>query len=291
MNELQRRGRSRRVSKLVVQYIVLTLIAAAIAFPIYITVLNSTLSYEQILNTRLFPPNPFSGSTWSELGTAYSSAWSDGTMGRYLFNSFIMTICIVIGQVVTGVLAGYAFAYLRFPLRKALFFLFLATLMIPFEVTVLSNLKFISDLGLYDSYAALCLPFLATGFGAFLMRQAFLSVPSDLWDAAQLDGYGHLRFLWKVALPIVRPSVAAVTVFAALSAWGQYLWPQLAASGKPGHDLRTVQVGVGVLVQKSVTSINVGYAGLVLAMIPLVIVLIVFQRQLIRGLTAGAVKG
>ncbi|MFZ4516582.1 MAG: carbohydrate ABC transporter permease [Acidimicrobiia bacterium] len=291
MNDLRRRGRNVRILRIVGLYLALSIAAAAIVFPVYVTVVNSTLSYGDILNTRVIPPNPFRAATWTTIAHSYSAAWSDGTMGRYLFNSAIMTVCIVVGQVMTGVLAGYAFAYLRFPLKRVLFFLFLATLMIPFEVTLLSNLKFISSLGLYDTYAALCLPFLATGFGAFLMRQAFLGVPNDLWDAAQLDGYGHLRFLWKVALPIVRPSVAALTVFGALSAWGQYLWPQLAASGRPEHDLRTVQIGVGVLVQQNATSINVAYAGLVLAMVPIVIVLIIFQKQLIRGLTAGAVKG
>ena len=291
MTELTRRGRSTRVLKRIGWYSLLTVVAAIIVFPVYITVLNSTLTYEQILNSRLVPPNPFNPDVWTGMADAYREAWTDGNMADYLLNSTVMTICIVVGQVVTGVLAGYAFAYLRFPLKRTLFVVFLMTLMIPFEVTLISNLQFISDIGLYNSYAGLALPFLATGFAAFLMRQAFLALPRDLWEAAELDGYGHLRFLWKVALPLVRPSVAALTVFAALTAWGQYLWPQLVTSGPPGYDMRTVQIGVGVLVGKSATSINVAYAGLVLAMIPLIVVLIAFQKQLIRGLTAGAVKG
>jgi sn-glycerol 3-phosphate transport system permease protein len=291
MTDLTRRGRGARIFKQAVWYGLLTVVAALIGFPVYITVLNSTLTYEQILNTRLVPPNPLNPEVWSGVWGAYSQAWTDGNMGGFLLNSTVMTICIVVGQVVTGVLAGYAFAYLRFPLKRTLFVVFLATLMIPFEVTLIANLQFISDVGLYDSYAGLALPFLATGFAAFLMRQAFLALPRDLWEAAELDGYGHLRFLWKIALPLVRPSVAALTVFAALAAWGQYLWPQLATSGPPGQDLRTVQIGVGGLIARSATEVNVGYAGLVLAMIPLIVVLVLFQRQLIRGLTAGAVKG
>ena len=287
MSELQRVGRNTRLLKNIGWYTVLTIVAAIIVFPVYVTVLNATLGYGDILTTRLIPPNPFSSDTWSTIADSFSSAWGEGHMGRYLTNSIIMTVCITVGQVVTAVLAGYAFAYLRFPLKRVLFVLFLMTLMVPFETTVFPNLQFMKATGLNDTYAALCLPFLATGFGAFLMRQAFLSLPPDLWDAAQLDGYGHLRFLWKVALPLVRPSVAALTVFAALSAWGQYLWPQVATSEKHW----TVQIGVGFLASQKLTAINVAYAGLVIAMVPLVVVLIGFQKQLIRGLTAGAVKG
>lgn len=287
MSELVRVGRNTKLLKTIGWYVVLTIVAAIIIFPVYVTVLNSTLSYGDILSTRLLPPNPFSAETWSTMADAFTSAWGDGHMGRYLTNSFIMTLCITVGQVVTGVLAGYAFAYLRFPLKRTLFVIFLMTLMVPFETTVFPNLQFMKAVGLNDTYAALCLPFLATGFGAFLMRQAFLSLPRDLWDAAQLDGYGHLRFLWRVALPLVRPSVAALTVFAALSAWGQYLWPQVATS-EPHW---TVQIGVGFLASQKLTAINVAYAGLVIAMVPLIVVLVGFQKQLIRGLTAGAVKG
>jgi sn-glycerol 3-phosphate transport system permease protein len=291
MTDVVRRGRGKRIAKSVAWYALLTAVAAVIVFPVYVTVVNSLLSYDQILSAHLLPPNPFNPQVWSDASDYYAQAWSEGHMGRFLLNSFVMTICIVIGQVVTGVLAGYAFAYLRFPFKRTLFVVFLATLMIPFEVTVVANLSFISNIGLYDTYAGLVLPFLATGFAAFLMRQAFLALPRDLWEAAELDGYGHLRYLWKVALPLVRPTVAALTVFAALGAWGQYLWPKLVTSGQPNHDLRTVQIGVRELFAQNITNFNIGYAGLVLAMIPLLIVLLAFQKQLIRGLTAGAVKG
>ena len=116
-----------------------------------------------------------------------------------------MTIIITVGQVVTAILAGYAFAFLEFPFKRTLFFVFLATLMVPFEVTIVANVQTISSLGWYDTYLGLAVPFLATGFGAFLMRQAFLQVPRDLSDAAALDGYGHWRFMTRVAVPLARP--------------------------------------------------------------------------------------
>ena len=119
-----------------------------------------------------FPTNP----QWD----SYTKAWDAGNMSRYLVNSAIVTIIITIGQVVTAVLAGYAFAFLEFPFKRILFVTFLATLMVPFEITIVTNLATINDLGWYDSYQGLAVPFLATGFGAFLMRQAFLQVPRDL---------------------------------------------------------------------------------------------------------------
>ena len=209
-------------------------------------------------------------------------------MGTYLKNSFIVTFIITVGQVLTAILAGYAFAFLEFPFKRTLFVVFLATLMVPFEVTIVTNVATISDLGWYNTYAGLAVPFLATGFGAFLMRQAFLTLPHDLRDAAALDGYGHWRFLWRVAVPLARPAVAALTVFAFLAAWNQYLWPLLITKD---DKLRTVQIGLKQLQQVSIDQVNITFAGAIIAVIPLVILLLFFQKQLVRGLTAGAVKG
>ena len=195
---------------------------------------------------------------------------------------------ITVGQVVTAILAGYAFAFLEFPFKRTLFFVFLATLMVPFEVTIVANVQTVSSLGWYDTYLGLAVPFLATGFGAFLMRQAFLQVPRDLSDAAALDGYGHWRFMTRVAVPLARPAVAALTVFAFLGAWNQYLWPLLVTKD---DRLRTVQIGLKQLRSTQLSDINVTFAGAIIAVIPIVILLLLFQKHLVRGLTAGAVKG
>jgi len=190
--------------------------------------------------------------------------------------------------VITAILAGYAFAILEFPFKRTLFVVFLATLMVPFEVTIVTNVSTISDIGWYNTYAGLAVPFLATGFGAFLMRQTFLTLPGELRDAAALDGYGHWRFLWRVAVPLARPAVAALTVFAFLAAWNQYLWPLVSTGGTAPLD--TVQIGLKQLLGTQVSQIPVSLAGAVIAFVPLVILLLVFQKQLVRSLTAGAVK-
>lgn len=165
-------GRQRFVS-----YVGLISIALAMAFPLWVTLVNSVSTPAQITSR---PPTLFPTSISLD---GFRQAIDAGMLG-YIGNSVIQTILIVIGQVFTAVCAGYAFAFLRFPLKRTLFVLFLSTMMIPFEVTVVTNLTTIRDLGLYNTYAGLAVPFMATGFGAFMMRQAFLGVPDELRDAA-----------------------------------------------------------------------------------------------------------
>ena len=263
-------------------YLLLTVLAFIVLFPIYITVVNSLLRPIDIASRppKFFPFHP----QWS----SYSKAWNDGNMSEYLKNSFIVTTIITVGQVVTAILAGYAFAFLEFPFKRLLFYVFLATLMVPFEVTIVANVQTINSLGWYDTYLGLAVPFLATGFGAFLMRQSFLQVPRDLSDAAALDGYGHWKFMTRVAVPLARPAVAALAVFGFLGAWNQYLWPLLITKDDT-H--RTVQIGLKQLSSTQLSDINVTFAGAIIAVIPIAILLLLFQKHLVRGLTAGAVKG
>src|SRR5271170_1144325 len=272
----------RRGLRTVGSYVLLTIGAIIILFPIYVTIVNSLLPTDQLVHQPppLFPTNP----QWHD----YSAAWNGGQMSKYMATSAIMTLIIVVGQLVTSVLAAYAFAFLTFPFERTLFVVCLATLMIPLEVTFITNLDTITSLHWFNSYAGLSVPFLATGFGIFLLRQAFLQIPRDLQEAACLDGYGHLRFMTKVAVPLARPALAALAVFSFLGAWNQYLWPLVSTGGTT--PLYTVQIGLKELLGTQASTIPVALAGAVIAFVPLVILLLVFQKQLVRSLTAGAVK-
>jgi sn-glycerol 3-phosphate transport system permease protein len=263
-------------------YALLTAGAIVVLFPIYVTIVNSLLVPDQLVQQPppLFPTDP----QWSH----YATAWTSGQLSKYMTTSAIMTVIIVVGQLVTSTLAAYAFAFLRFPFKRTLFVVCLTTLMIPLEVTFITNLDTISSLHWFNSYEGLSVPFLATGFGIFLLRQAFLQIPRDLQEAAQLDGYGHLRFLTRVAVPLARPSLAALGVFSFLGAWNQYLWPLVSTGGTT--PLNTVQIGLKQLIGTQVSQIPVSLAGAVIAFVPLLILLLVFQKQLVRSLTAGAVK-
>jgi sn-glycerol 3-phosphate transport system permease protein len=218
----------------------------------------------------------------------FSDAFTKANLDRYLVNSAIVAVAITVGQVLTSILSAYAFAFLDFPLKRTVFALFLATLMIPTEIIAVANFDTIESLDWTDTYQGLAVPFLAFAFGTFLLRQAFLAIPRDLREAAQLDGYGHWGFLWRVAVPLARPAIAALATFSFLVAWNQYLWPLLVTND---DDHRTVQVGLRQLIDPNPDAIGITMAGTLLAALPMFLVLVVFQRHLVRGLTAGAVKG
>jgi sn-glycerol 3-phosphate transport system permease protein len=269
-------------ARLVGRYLVLAAVAVVVLLPIYVTLIGALKPGRELLDfPRSLLPVDLTLDT-------FRTAWGDGRLSRYLLNSLIVATAITAGQLVTATLAAYAFAFLEFPFRRVLFGVFLATLMVPIEVTVIANFQTIQSLHWVNTYQALIVPFLATALGTFLLRQVFLTVPQDLRDAAALDGIGHWRFLWGVAVPLARPTLGAVALLAFLGSWNQYLWPLRVTDS---DTVRTVQIGLKQFATSNVDQLNVGMAGAILAGLPIVIVLILFQRQLIRGLSAGAVKG
>lgn len=271
-----------RALRTVGRYALLITVAAAVLLPIYATLVAALKPGNQVLN-RPFVPGPITLDVFRD-------AWTQGRMGRYLVNSAVVAIIVTVVQLVTSVLSAYAFTFLRFPLRNGLFVVFLATLLVPLESTLVVNRRTIDSLGWLNTFQGLTVPFLATAFGTFLLRQVFRQIPSELREAAQMDGLGHLGFLRQVALPLVRPSLGALGLLAFLGTWNQYLWPNLITTQE---DMNTVQTGLRLL-NSSVPDIerfNVPIAGTIIAALPIVAVLIAFQRQLVRGLTAGAVKG
>ena len=264
------------------RYLVLTVVAILLLFPIYVMVLFSLKPGTAIFDyPRSLLPVDLTLQTLKD-------AWNQGNLDRYLLNSAIVSIAITVGTLITSLLAAYAFSFMRFPLRGLLFYVVLATLLVPAEVTILANTDTIKSLGWTDSYQGLVVPFLAAAFGVFLLRQVFLTVPKDLREAAALDGLGHFGFLREVAAPLARPTLGALALFSFLGAYNQYLWPQRITNDP---DYRTVQIGLRSLSSANPDRLTLITAGTLIASAPIVIVLIGFQRQLIRGLTAGAVKG
>ncbi|CAN5433656.1 carbohydrate ABC transporter permease [soil metagenome] len=276
------RRRQRRRIRTFLNYLALTVAAIVVLTPIYVTIAFSLQTGQQALQ---FPGSMLP----TELDLSiFRRVFEVSGIGRYLFNSALVAVLITAGQVLTSILAASVFAALEFKGRNVLFVAFLATLMVPAEVTIVANYDTIVSFGWLDSYQGLVVPFLATAFGTFLIRQAFMGIPRDLRDAAKLDGYGHMGFLWSVAVPLARPAIAALSVFSFLLAWNQYLWPLLITND---DDFRTVQIGLRTLASSNITEFNLVFAGTVVASIPIFVLLIVFQKQLVRGLTSGAVKG
>jgi sn-glycerol 3-phosphate transport system permease protein len=275
------RGRRRRRWRLLGSYTGLIIGALIVLFPLYIAVNDSLLTPSQILASPppLFPTDP----QWHN----YVEAFSTYGFASYLRNSFIQSGLIVFGALTTSILAAYAFVFLKFPFRRTLFVLVLATAMIPFEVTVAANYDTVFKLHWQGNFAGLTIPFMATGFGIFLLRQSFMGIPKELREAALIDGYGPIGFLWRVALPLARPVIAALAVFSFLGAWNQYLWPDLLTSNN--QSIRTVQIGLKVI-GGTIATVGVSLAAAVITLIPLVILLVFFLKNLVRALTAGAVK-
>jgi sn-glycerol 3-phosphate transport system permease protein len=264
------------------RYTLLVFVGFLVLFPIYAALMQALKSGPDAINhPRSLLPIDLTLDT-------LRAAWRIGDLGRLLLNSVVVSVAVTIGVIITSVLAAYAFAFLTFPGKSVVFTCFLATLLVPAELTVVVNQRTIDSLGWINSYQGLIVPLLATVFGTFLVRQVFLSVPKELREAAALDGVGHFRFLWEVAMPLCRPTLGALALFTFLGTWNQYLWPQ-AIITDDAH--RTIQIGLERLKTGDLDKLNLVTAGTVIAALPIFIVLIAFQRQLVRGLTAGAVKG
>jgi sn-glycerol 3-phosphate transport system permease protein len=265
------------------RYTLLVVLAVIVVFPIYAVVLQALKTGPDSLDhPRSLLPVDLTLST-------IKAAWTQGNLGRLLMNSVFVSVMVTLGVVLTSLLAAYAFAFLQFPQKGPIFVLFLATMLVPAEVTVVINERTADSLGWINSYQGLIVPSLASTFGIFLVRQVFLQLPGELREAAALDGVGHVRFLWEVAAPLSRPTLGALGLFTFLGTWNAYLWPSQVIRGDRAHE--TVQIGLERLKNNDISKINLVTGGLVVAALPIFIMLVLFQRQLVRGLTAGAVKG
>lgn len=262
-------------------YAMLSVLALLVLVPVYFAFVRAVSDPVTLTDGGLLLyPRKVQWDVWSR-------AWNRAGLGGALGRSVIVTVAVTASQVVTSVLAAYAFAYLWFPFKRVVFALFMATLLLPLEVTVLPNLTTISQLGWKNSFQGLIVPFLATALGTFLVRQAFLGVPSELRDAARLEGWSHWALLTKLAVPLSRPVLAAFTLISFLGAYNQYLWPRVVTTQR---EWATAPVAVQAL-SSNPENANLIVAGALVIAVPLVVLLILFQRHIVRGLTAGAVKG
>lgn len=206
----------------------------------------------------------------------------------YLKNSFIMCAMAITSQIILSTLAAYGFVFFEFPGKKLLFTLILSTMMIPGEVVVITNFITIQNMGLTNSYLGLVLPSMISGTAVFLMRQYFMTIPRDYKEAATIDGCSDMRFLFQVALPLSIPTVASLAVYLFVQIYNQFFWPLLVTDTA---QWRTVQIGISFLVTGDIVSYGRILAGATIAIIPSVVVYIFGQDYIIKGMTAGGIKG
>jgi len=263
-------------------YVLLSSLSLLVLYPVWMTIVRAFSDpFIYLQEGQPFFPVAID---WGVFGTA----WSDGALGRSMLLSVVVSVVITVAQLITSVAAAYSFAFLRFPFKNVLFVFLLASLLLPIEVTLLANIQTIRELEWLNSIQGLSAPFLASAFGIFLLRQGFLGVPPDLRDAARLDGFGHLGFLRRVAIPTNRPIIGSFILITALSAWNSYLWARTVVDQERWE---TVQVALRSISVARPERFNVGIAAAMIVSIPILVLLIAFQKQIIRGLTAGAVKG
>jgi len=268
--------------KNLVRYFFLTIAAFFILAPFLYA---ATVSFETAAEAATFPPQFIPSSFYTD---SYRKAIATAPIFHFILNSFIVALLVTVGQVVTCSLAAFAFAFLEFPYKKLLFALFLSTMMIPWESTIIPNYFTIRSLEWLDTYQGLAVPFFASAFGTFLLRQYFQTLPREIFEAARMDGCGHFRFFITMVLPLSRPALATLAVYAFLTTYNQYLWPLLITNT---DNMRTVQIGLAMLQWDQGISWNTTMAGIVLVSLPTVLLLLLGQKQLVRGLTAGSTKG
>ena len=232
------------------------------------------------MDMNLFPKNP----TIENFKQAFTSV----PLLRFIINSFVMASCITLGQIVTCSLAAFAFSFLEFKGKGVLFMIVMATMMVPGEATIISNYLTVSQLGMLDTYSVLIVPYLTSAMGIFLFRQFYMTFPVSLYESAKLDGCGNLRFIVKILIPLTKSAIGAMAVYTFINAWNMYMWPLLVTGS---NERRTVQIGISMLDSVDSQSITLMIAGVVMIIIPSISIFIIGQKQLIRGMFSGAVKG
>ena len=277
------RGLTKRITLgWLISKLLLAMLLLIVLFPVYYGLIGSLMSR---VDTTAYPARlwPQSGFSFENFASALRAI----PLGQQYFNSAVTALAVVAGQLVTSILAAYALVFLPMRGRQFWFVLLISTMMIPGEVIIVPNYLTIAGLGLLNTIVAVFLPALVNGFGIFLMRQAFLGFPSELRDASRIDGLGDFGFLWRILIPLSRPSIAALAIWSFLGAWNMYLWPLL-VSRSP--EMQTVQIGLAQLNGVDANDPGMVLAGATLALLPTLIITIFCQRFIVRGLTAGSGK-
>ncbi|KPB05586.1 carbohydrate ABC transporter permease [Bacillus sp. CHD6a] len=261
-------------------YTILILSASFMMFPIFYAFMISFMQGGEVLRGNLIPD------TFTLAN--YQKAFDKMPLFQYLLNSFYVSTVVMIGQLFVSSLAAYAFVFISFKGREIIFFLFISTMMIPWEATMVPNFLTIQKLGWLNTYSGLTIPFFALAFGTFLLRQQYKTIPKELYEASQIAGISRFRFFWNIVLPVSKSSLITLGIYSFLSTWNMYLWPLLVTNNER---VRTVQIGLKQLQSQEIsTEWGVVMAAVVVVILPTLILLFLGQKQLQKGLTQGALK-
>jgi ABC-type glycerol-3-phosphate transport system permease component len=266
-------------------YGVLTAAAVAAILPFFWMGSTSLMTLGETINRVWLPADPQFAN--------FETAWREARFSRYFLNSVVVTGVTLAGVLMTSILAGYAFARIRFAGRNLIFAIVLATLMLPESVTMIPNFLMVrGDIIPWGSWLntlpALTVPFMASAFSIFLLRQFFATIPNELWDAARIDGAGHLRFLLQIVLPISKAPIMTVLLLNFIGSWNAFLWPLLVTTQETW---RPLMVGLWTFVSEAGPETQLLMAGAVITLIPILILYFMTQKQFTEGIATTGLKG
>ncbi len=266
-------------------YFFLTVWAILVLFPFYWMVLTSVKGYGAY-NSEVVP----AFFTLSPTLANYAEAFTAVPLARYFWNTLIFTVLTTALMLIVVVLAAFAFARLRFPGKELLFTLFLALMMIPNELVVITNFVTVTDLGLRNTFTGLILPSVTSVFYIYLMKENFAQVPDELYYAAKVDGTSDFRYLWKVLLPICRPTVVTVVILKVIECWNAYVWPRLITDDERYY---LVSGGIQAIRENGFGRENIPamMAAVVVISVPLIVLFLLFRKQIMAGVSRGGTKG
>lgn len=264
----------------IIRLILNVIVVIFVLFPIIYAFVMSVKPSHELYDKTFFTANP----TLQNYKDVFKIAPIEG----YIINSLIVSVIITAFQMVTAILAAFALHFLHFKQKGLLFAIIMATTMIPGETTIISNFLMISGWGFQDSFFGLVAPYLTSAMGIFLFRQAFKTFPMEIYEASKIDGASDLGFIFRILIPLSKPTIGALAVQSFLGAWNMYMWPLLITGA---DSYRTVQIGISMLNSADAQSMLLMIAGVVVCMIPSLIIFMFAQKNMVKGLTQGAVKG
>lgn len=270
------------VAERILHVVLVVIVCAIMFFPFIWMFLGSVKSSSEVMN-----PNCFFPKKW--MFSNYRDAWNYAPFGTFFKNSVLQSTIIVISQVMTSALAAYAFAKMKFKLKKPLFMIFLATMMIPSEATIITNYLTVSKLHLMNTTAAVVLPSLVSVFGIFLLRQNFLAVPDALVESAKIDGAGDFRIFLSICLPIVKGAICTIVIIGFISSWNSYLWPMIVTNRL---SMKNVQTGMQYIMglEDSIKPWQIIMAAATMLILPVAALFVSMQRYYVEGIAKVGIK-
>ena len=277
-----RRDRALRALAQVFQYLLLTLGAVLMVFPFY---WMFTTAFKTNAEAVSFPPILFP-ENW--LLDNFVAAFNQAPFGDYFVNSIIITVGSVIVTGVTTILGAFAFSRLKFPGRTLIFSLLLSLMMVPFEMLVITNYTTVAKLGLMDTKISMIFPFMSSIFYTYILRNFFASIPDSLYWSARVDGSSNWHYLWKVMVPIARPSLVTIMLLNAIASWNSFMWPMLVTTTKLN---RTLTLGLYVFTSEDGAQPNKYMAASTIVVLPIIILFLFARKQIVGGVARGGLKG